>query len=186
MLALVQDKLCELPPILATYDALTFAAWRPLWEEHPRAWSSLVNLALKRHVVSGSGEQATSDPYVVQVPWACQECGQCFESKMAMIAHGHRLHNWQSWTGQWVVGSICPICDMQFWSSWRLRRHLERGSWRCAMSLQLWGDKPAEDELAAARQLEAADRREFKRQGRSMDAAALPAMALREALRATA
>ena len=79
------------------------------------------------------------------------------------------------------MGSVCPVCWTQFWTSWRLRRHLEKGSLRCALQV-LAMEKPSEVELAEARGAEAAQRREFKKQGKDMDDAALPAMAMSAAL----
>ena len=81
------------------------------------------------------------------------------------------------------MGSVCPACLTQFWTSWRLRRHLEKGSLRCALQV-LAADKPPDDELQEERRREKLMRREFRLSGRCMDVAVLPAMDLREALQA--
>ena len=102
----------------------------------------------------------------------------------ALRQHEIVAHQRRPWTAEWIADTVCPSCSKQFWTTWRLRRHVER-SLGCALAVRLDGCKPTEEELMQARRAEADERAAAKKGGPSPDCAVLPAMDLSDALCAT-
>ena len=147
-----------------------------------REWLLLVKLAQKRYVKCLVATDGYAAPEEACEQHACGECDRVFGAVRALRAHERAAHGFRSWTADWVVDSICPCCQRQFWTTWRLRRHLDKGSFRCALHVRLLGEQPDPEEVQAARRAEASAREQAKKGGASLDTAVLPAMHLREAL----
>ena len=109
----------------------------------------------------------------------CEKCDRFFGSARTLRAHCRAAHGEVSWTSTWIVDTVCPVCGVQFWSTYRLRRHLDKGSLACAMQLRL-GDyaRPSEEEISLARQAESVARRAAKKAGVTFEEAPLPAVPL--------
>ena len=186
MTRLVRDRVGDLPALETTFDSCTFQVWRRMWEAYSGQWLQLVKLAQRRYLEEQQDQPADSDPYQeVAAAFACGDCGKLFATSRALTQHQNKAHGRRPWTADWVVDSVCPVCFKQFWTTWRLRKHLEVGSLGCALTLRLEGDRPAAEDAAQARRAEAAARQASKKGAASMDCAVIPAMPLHDALQAT-
>ena len=60
-----------------------------------------------------------------ELPFACEYCPARFSKKSAMAVHMSALHGMKALISC-AGGSDCQVCGMQWWSTARLRSHLER------------------------------------------------------------
>ena len=56
----------------------------------------------------------------------CPTCGVCFTSSAACASHQRKVHGVVARATKAAVGSRCPVCLVEFWSTKRLRDHLRR------------------------------------------------------------
>ena len=179
------DTLSDLP-VLGFPNGHDLAIYERLWARWPKQWLALVKLAIKRQIKESRGGQegVLEDPYPLPPPSVrCEDYDAAFETSRGLATHKRRVHGVTSWMHGRIAGTICQACGKQFWSEWRLRRQIERGSLKCSLKARL-GDwqPPTADEVAEAAIKLA--RRAAKKAGTSPDEAVFPAVPLATAITA--
>ena len=112
----------------------------------------------------------------------CDICGRWFVSKRAVATHRRRAHNIHDWGFDKVVGTQCQVCDYEFWSEARLRRHL-RDCVACGLRARLgqW-EVPTQDELEAAHRRTKERAEVLKKRGEHREKTRLPPLSLPRAM----
>ena len=80
-----------------------------------------------------SGWVCVALPTCHQGEWKCSLCSFECSTKAALAVHMANRHN-QQLVAKSVAGSICPVCQTQWWTTFRLREHLRR----CAACCNVW------------------------------------------------
>ena len=82
-------------------------------------------LADKIKVHERDGCVVVARPHVgVEGLWCCRPCGQTFSSKAAFCAHRSIKHQKPALRAR-VAGTLCHSCAREFWSTARLRAHIQ-------------------------------------------------------------
>jgi hypothetical protein len=180
----VSDRLGQFPQVPEDYDPEVIPCFEKVWTEWPKQWGLLVGLAQKRTVIS---VPASEDPYheggdtepPVLVPaagaWSCEDCGKSFTTCKGLKMHRSKMHADRPWYTSKIDQTVCPCCGWNFWSTWRLKRHVRCGPLACQLAARALPDLQQEviDQVAAS---EREARKTAKRRGTTIDEAALPAL----------
>ena len=59
-----------------------------------------------------------------------------FGSREALKTHRMKVHNERGYLTDRIAKTVCPFCDVQHWSTWKLRRHLKPGVGNLACAVQ--------------------------------------------------
>ena len=69
-------------------------------------------------------------------PHKCEQCVASFATKHALAAHRFAKHGQACVAREYLHGTACPACLMQFWTTARVTRHLMHDSPQCLRVLQ--------------------------------------------------
>ena len=69
-------------------------------------------------------------------PHKCEQCDASFATKHALAAHRFAKHGRACVAREYLHGTACPACLMQFWTTARVTRHLMHDSPHCLRVLQ--------------------------------------------------
>ncbi len=98
--------------------------------------------------------------------WMCGTCGREFGTPGGLAAHRARKHGYVAPERQCIVGSVCPVCSIDFRTRRRARIHARYGAATCRAAFAS-GAVPLADAaaVAAADQQQAAAARAQKQSG---------------------
>ena len=65
----------------------------------------------------------------------CEQCSAAFDTKHALAAHRFAKHGQACIARDYLHGTACPACLMQFWTTARVTRHLMHDSPQCLRAL---------------------------------------------------
>ena len=128
--ATLATKLDELPD-----PHLDPGAWEQFWLQWPSQWTALIRQYLQKAAAT-QPEADDLEREQTDEDWMCAQCGRCFASRRAVLAHARFSHGVRRTTGQLVVGSTCPVCGTNYHTRARVKRHLEMGALRCRLAAQ--------------------------------------------------
>ncbi|CAE7355562.1 unnamed protein product [Symbiodinium sp. KB8] len=66
----------------------------------------------------------------------CEQCSAAFDTKHALAAHRFAKHGQACIARDYLHGTACPACLMQFWTTARVTRHLMHDSPQCLRALR--------------------------------------------------
>ncbi|CAE7479373.1 unnamed protein product, partial [Symbiodinium necroappetens] len=66
----------------------------------------------------------------------CEQCDASFDTKHALAAHRFAKHGQACIARDYLHGTACPACLMQFWTTARVTRHLMHDSPQCLRALR--------------------------------------------------
>ena len=142
----------------------------PLPEVEPREWEKLVfkngvawQNSLRKFLVTVPLQRCRWQQIVASIwegetdsssdgEFLCQSCGRTFAAKWASLqSHRSIAHGWRNPLRQYISGSRCPSCGVDFRSRARCLAHALRSSKFCRERLEAGCCPPvSEEELAAA------------------------------------
>ena len=103
--------------------------------------------------------------------WLCGACGREFPTFGGLSSHRARVHGHRARERDFVTGTVCPACGVDFRSRRRVRIHLRAGAASCREALASGALLRADPEaVAAADQAQATQARESRRAGRDTTA----------------
>ena len=90
---------------------------------------------IKRLLIKGASLLSNPPPAVTTVPLAsdfkCDMCTLSYQTKDALMTHKYRRHGYRNPLFFKVHGSICAICNKQYFNTPRLLKHVCFGSTTC-------------------------------------------------------
>ena len=72
-----------------------------------------------------------TEPASMELPFHCYECGQSFDSAVALGSHRQREHNYRNVARRYAVGSNCRVCLTAFQDRVQLIRHIRENKRGC-------------------------------------------------------
>ncbi len=110
--------------------------WERVWREHRVAWKSMVKMFLA-HVASAPpvSRPSRSEAGFQPVPrsWPCDECTSVFASSKAMWSHKMAKHGHRNKYRLFVVGVVCPSCQVSFGTRARVIDHIAHRCKKCKL-----------------------------------------------------
>ena len=145
------------------FFAGAFQPWFQLWEQYPAEWKRMIRLFLSKvaqdKTRAQQKEQEEDESDKSEADHLCGMCGRTFFTKVGLSTHQRQAHAVRAVERDYVTGSQCPICEVEFHSRLRVLRHLKKVP-ACRESI-LAGEVPQCDPEAIAR-ADAADAEEMR------------------------
>ena len=89
---------------------------------------AMPDMVVCKHEVKPSPSSNDSDS---ELDWMCMQCGRCFLTQAAVYAHLGAALGRRDTYRNYVQGTVCPVCEKEFHSRFRLRYHFRKGARAC-------------------------------------------------------